>query len=99
MPASPAGSRARSRSAVAAAADLRTPRGLRDAVSIDMRTSADGATWSEWSAAADDDDLFDADRNEHYAAPLPATDGARFAQYRAWLTGGDVCALARVGIT
>ena len=75
------------------------PQGLRNAVSIDVRTSADGATWSDWSAAADDDDLFDFDRNEHYAAPLPATEGARFAQYRAWLSGGDPSALARVGIT
>src|SRR5216683_775483 len=24
------------------------PRGLRNAVSIDVRTSADGATWSDW---------------------------------------------------
>ncbi len=68
--------------------------GISDPIAIDLRTSADGATWSEWTAAGDDDDLFDADRNEHYAAPAPAS-GARFAQYRA---SGNVHALVRASL-
>ncbi|MDP9320315.1 MAG: N-acetylmuramoyl-L-alanine amidase [Chloroflexota bacterium] len=75
------------------------PPGVGDAISIEVRTSADALTWSDWSGTTDDDDMFDADRNEHYAAPLPASDGARFVQYRAWLLGGDASALARVGVT
>ncbi|MHB8632081.1 MAG: N-acetylmuramoyl-L-alanine amidase, partial [Candidatus Limnocylindria bacterium] len=70
--------------------------GVLDPISIDVRTSADGLSWSAWAAAADDDDMFDAGRNEHYASPLPVTAGARFAQYRAWLTGD---ALTHVGLT
>ena len=64
-----------------------------------MRTSADAAAWSDWATVTDDDDMFDVDRNEHYGAPLPVSAGARFAQYRAWLPGGDASALARVGLT
>jgi hypothetical protein len=74
------------------------PAGVTDVVAFETRTSADATVWSDWSAITDDDDMLDADRNEHYGAPLPATAGARFAQYRAWLPG-DASALARVSLT
>jgi len=70
--------------------------GATDPIAMDIRTSADGATWSDWAALFDDDDMFDADRNEHYGAPLPVAADSRFLQYRA---SGNVSALARVGIT
>jgi len=70
--------------------------GMADPIAIDLRTSADGATWSDWTATGDDDDLFDADRNEHYAAPAPVNAGARFAQYRA---SGNAGALVRASLT
>jgi hypothetical protein len=70
--------------------------GVTDIISVDLRTSADGITWSDWSAVADNDDMFDADRNEHYGTPLPVSGDARFAQYRA---SGNTSALVRVGLT
>jgi uncharacterized protein YcfL len=72
------------------------PVGVTDPIAIDVRTSPDGVVWNEWVAMNDDDDMFDSGRNEHYASPLPAGDGARYAQYRA---SGNVSALARVGLT
>jgi N-acetylmuramoyl-L-alanine amidase-like protein len=70
-----------------------------DQIAFDLRTSSDGATWSDWSPVTDDDDMYDGGRNEHYGAPLPASAGARFAQYRAWLPNGDTTALEQVGLT
>src|SRR5437868_10256870 len=70
-----------------------------DQIAMDVRTSADGAVWSDWSAITDDDDMYDAARNEHYGATVPVSAGARFAQYRAWLPNGDATALAHVGLT
>jgi len=75
------------------------PAGTGDAIAIEVRTSADAAAWSDWATVTDDDDMYDVGRNEHYGAPLPVSAGARFAQYRAWLPGGDASALARVGLT
>ncbi|MEA2662844.1 MAG: hypothetical protein QOH08_2416 [Chloroflexota bacterium] len=75
------------------------PMGSADPITIEIRTSADSAAWGEWATLTDDDDMYDADRNEHYGAPLPVSPGSRFAQYRAWLAGGDASALVRVGIT
>ena len=72
--------------------------GVQDPIGIDVRTSSDGLAWTAWSAIEDEDDLFDADRNEHYGAPI-AADGARFAQYRAWIDGQDASALGRVALT
>ena len=74
-------------------------RGTENSLSIEIRTSADGVTWDAWSSVEDIDDLLDTDRNEHYGAIRLATSGARFAQYRAWLSGGDASALAQVGLT
>src|SRR5260370_42290182 len=64
-----------------------------------MRTSAEGRTWSDWTAAPEQDDMVDSGRNEHYGSPLVTVDGARFAQYRVWLLAGDPGALVRVGLT
>src|SRR5690242_688529 len=72
--------------------------GAVDPIAIDVRTSSDGQAWSGWTAIEDEDDLYDADRNEHYGAPVPA-DSARFAQYRAWIDGADASGLGRVGLT
>ena len=74
-------------------------RGADADVSLELRTSPDAVTWTDWAPAAGIDDLYDADRSEQYAAPQLAVAGARFAQYRAWLTGDDASALVRVGIT
>jgi len=68
-------------------------------LSVELRTSADGIAWSDWAEREDEDDLFDLARNEHYGAILLAVPNARFAQYRFFLTGGDVNALERVGVT
>src|SRR5260370_20390030 len=64
-----------------------------------MRTSAEGRTWSDWTAAPEQDDMVDSGRNEHYGSPLVTVAGARFAQYRVWLLAGDPGALVRVGLT
>jgi len=74
-------------------------RGTDASVSLELRTSSDGVSWTSWATAASIDDMYDPDRSEHYAAPQLASAGARFAQYRAWLAGGDASALVRVGIT
>ncbi len=74
-------------------------RGTEDSLQVEVRTSADGATWNGWAAVEDVDDLLDVDRNEHYGAIQLAVADARFAQYRVWLTGADPSALVRVGIT
>ena len=72
------------------------PRTSSEVLAIDARTSADGVSWTEWSAVVDDDDMYDADRNEHYGTPLAVDGGARYAQYRAT---GDASAIVRVGLT
>ena len=68
-------------------------------LAVELRTSADGASWSGWAAVEDVDDLLDVDRNEHYGAIQVAVGSARFAQYRVWLGGTDASLLERVGIT
>jgi hypothetical protein len=73
--------------------------GAESTVGFELRTSADGAVWSGWAEVADEDDMLDRDRNEHYGPPQTTVDGARFAQYRAWLLGGDPGAIVRVGVT
>jgi hypothetical protein len=73
--------------------------GTEDTVGFELRTSADGRSWSEWAAVPEQDDMVDAGRNEHYGSPLVTVAGARFAQYRVWLTAGDPGALVRVGLT
>ncbi|HEY8758180.1 MAG TPA: N-acetylmuramoyl-L-alanine amidase, partial [Candidatus Limnocylindria bacterium] len=70
--------------------------GVTDPIAFDVRTSTDGSVWTDWSAITDDDDMFDADRNEHYGAPIPVSGDARFAQYRA---SGNADALLHVGLT
>jgi hypothetical protein len=70
--------------------------GVADPITFDVRTSSDGSVWSDWTAITDDDDMFDADRNEHYGAPIPVSGDARFAQYRA---SGNGDALLHVHLT
>ncbi len=65
---------------------------------VELRISADGSAWTDWTLLHPDEDLADLERNEWYAAPQ-AVAGARFAQYRVWLTDGDPDALVRVGLT
>ncbi|HEX9269456.1 MAG TPA: N-acetylmuramoyl-L-alanine amidase [Candidatus Limnocylindria bacterium] len=74
-------------------------RGTEDSFFVELRTSADGSSWDDWSLLAEEEDMADALRNEHYAAPRPSVDGAHFAQYRVWLTGGDANVLVQVGVT
>ena len=76
-----------------------TRSGSTGALAVGVRTSADGVSWNGWAAVEESDDLFDADRNEHYGAIQLAISDARFAQYRVRLSGNDASALERVGIT
>jgi hypothetical protein len=73
--------------------------GAEQTVGFEVRTSADGGAWSDWAAVGDDDDMIDTARNEHFGAPQTTVNGARIAQYRVWLQGGDPAALVRVGLT
>ena len=73
--------------------------GAADDVALQLRTSADGATWSEWADVENDADLEDLVTGERYGSPTTTVEGARFAQYRVWLVGGDPGALVRVGVT
>ncbi|MDP9264707.1 MAG: N-acetylmuramoyl-L-alanine amidase [Chloroflexota bacterium] len=74
-------------------------RGTQDSFFVELRTSADGAAWSDWQLLHAEEDMVDEARNEWYAAPLIAVEGARHAQYRAWMTAGDPDALMRIGLT
>ena len=74
-------------------------RGTEDTFFVELRTSVDGVAWSDWQLLHPEEDMVDEVRNEWYAAPVIAVDGARHAQYRAWMTSGDVDALVRVGLT
>jgi hypothetical protein len=73
--------------------------GAESTVGFELRTSADGTAWSEWSSVTDEDDMLDRDLNEHYGPPQTTVSGARFAQYRVWMLAGDPSALVRVGLT
>ncbi len=74
-------------------------RGTDTGMSVELRTSADGATWNAWATVEDIDDLYDPGRNEHYSSIQLAVSGARFAQYRVSNTSSDPTALIRVGVT
>ncbi|HEV8537142.1 MAG TPA: N-acetylmuramoyl-L-alanine amidase [Candidatus Limnocylindria bacterium] len=73
--------------------------GTQDSFFVELRTSADAASWSEWQLLTPDEDMANMDTNEWYAAPQLAVDNARYAQYRVWLTAGDPAAVVRVGLT
>ncbi|HVR89168.1 MAG TPA: N-acetylmuramoyl-L-alanine amidase [Candidatus Limnocylindria bacterium] len=73
--------------------------GTEDSLAVELRTSADGSDWNEWAALIDHDDIADPMTNTRYAEPHVTVDGARYAQYRVWLTGGDAGALVQVGLT
>jgi hypothetical protein len=66
---------------------------------VELRTSADGASWNDWSLLGADEDMANLDTNEWYASPQLAVDNARYAQYRVWLTDGNPSDVQRVGIT
>src|SRR5439155_1766976 len=72
--------------------------GSEDTFYVEVRTSRDGASWSEWAVFTADEDMADHDRNEWFAGPY-AVPAARFAQYRVWLTGGDAGALEQVALS
>ncbi|MEK6620107.1 MAG: N-acetylmuramoyl-L-alanine amidase, partial [Chloroflexota bacterium] len=77
----------------------RAARGQEDTLLVEVRTSADGARWGEWELLHPEEDLADLENNVWYAAPIPAVAGARFAQYRVWLTDGDPAALQHLAVT
>src|SRR5207245_1863375 len=60
-------------------------RGAEETVFVEIRTSADGASWSDWRAANEEEDMTNEHTNEHLPAPMPL-DGARSAEYPAWRT-------------
>jgi N-acetylmuramoyl-L-alanine amidase-like protein len=74
-------------------------RGTEDSFYVELRTSADAASWSDWQLLTADEDMANTDTNEWYAAPQVAVDNARYAQYRVWLTDGNPGNLQRVGLT
>src|SRR5712691_7003878 len=74
-------------------------RGTQDSFYVELRTSADGANWSDWDLLTADEDMANTDTNEWYASPQLAVDNARYAEYRVWLTDGNPSDLQRVGIT
>src|SRR2546428_405831 len=74
-------------------------RGTEDSFYVELRTSADGANWSDWDLLTADEDMANTDTNEWYASPQLAVDNASFAQYRVWLTDGNASDVQRVGIT
>lgn len=73
--------------------------GAEETVAFELRTSADGRSWSDWAIVDNDVDLADPATNEMYGPPMATVDGARYAQYRVRLLAGDPTALVRVGVT
>jgi hypothetical protein len=65
---------------------------------VELRTSVDAVSWTDWALLSEEEDMADPDVNELYAAPF-AVDRARFAQYRVWATDGDLAAMRRVALT
>ena len=74
-------------------------RGTEDSFYVELRTSSDGASWSDWDLLGADEDMANMDTNEWYASPHLAVDNARYAQYRVWLTDGNPSDVQRVGLT
>jgi N-acetylmuramoyl-L-alanine amidase-like protein len=66
---------------------------------VELRTSSDSTTWSDWQLLTADEDMANLDTNEWYASPQLAVDSARYAEYRVWLTDGNPSNLQRVGLT
>lgn len=69
-----------------------------ETVFLELRTSSDGTTWSEWIALFEEEDMADIESGERYAPPLAVGD-ARYAQYRVHFTDGDVDAARHVALT
>src|SRR5438034_10632657 len=74
-------------------------RGTEGSFYVELRTSSDGASWSDWDLLGADEDMANMDTNEWYASPHLAVDNARYAQYRVWLTDGNPSDVQRVGLT
>jgi hypothetical protein len=74
-------------------------RGTEDRFYVELRTSADAVTWSAWDLLSADEDMANVDTNEWFASPQLAVAGARYAQYRIWLTDGNPSNVQRVGLT
>ncbi len=73
-------------------------RGSEDSMFVEVRTSGDGASWSDWRTMAQNEHLRDSDRNEIYAGPYEVG-ASRYAQYRVWLSGGDPDAMGQIALT
>ena len=74
-------------------------RGTENSFYVELRTSADDTSWSDWQLLGADEDMANTDTNEWYASPQLAVDNAHYAQYRVWLTDGNPSDLQRVGLT
>ena len=74
-------------------------RGTEDRFYVELRTSADGTSWTDWQLLTAEEDMANLDTNEWYASPQQAASSARYAQYRVWLTDGNPADLVRVGMT
>src|SRR5438874_2132820 len=74
-------------------------RGTENSFYVELRTSTDGANWSNWDLLGADEDMANTDTNEWYASPQLAVPNAHYAQYRVWLTDGDPSDVVRVGVT
>ena len=72
--------------------------GAEATIYIETRTSAQGTAWTNWQQVREEEDMTNEYTNEHYAAPMPV-EGARYAQYRVWLTSGDPDAITRLNLT
>ncbi len=72
--------------------------GAQSSLYFELRTSHDGAAWTDWRQVRDGEDMTNELTNEHYALPMPV-DVARYARYRVWLTSGDPDAVSRVSLT
>ncbi len=70
-----------------------------EALFVEVRTSPNGTTWSEWGQLPHSDDLDDQLAAAFYAPPQVAEDRARYAQYRLWLTDGDASSVRQFGLT
>ncbi len=76
--------------------------GARDAahdVSLQVRVSPDGASWSAWRPCHADEYLTDPANGTHYVPPQAVRSDSRYAQYRVELGAVDPGALAIVAVT
>ena len=73
-------------------------RGAESTLYVEIRTSADGAAWSDWRQVPEEEDMTNEYLNERFGAPIGVA-ASRWAQYRVWLTSGDPGSVTRVNLT